>query len=488
MTGGPATTGPILELADVSVTFLARQGFLGSRSVTILRGVSLALTAGETLAVVGESGSGKTTLGRASLRLVPLTAGRLMFRGQDITDLPEGRLRPFRRDAQAIFQDPYSTLSPYMRVLDLVAEPLVVQGVGSSRDRRDRVLEALDQVRLRPAADLLERYPHTLSGGQRQRVNIARSMILEPAYVVADEPVSMIDASSRAEYLGLLRTFQEQRGVTYLYITHDLASARRFADRIAVMYLGRIVELADARELIDHPLHPYAQALLAAVPEPDPANRRRLRAVVTGEPPSVMAAPAGCSFHPRCPHMIPGTCDTIDPPLIQLGPRHQVACHLYPTPAEAMPTRELQAIPPPAAVEISALRAAGPCVDADRQQQDEPERDLLVERVEPEQVEAIADEGDEQAADHGPPDRALAAQDAGAADHDAGQHREGQEPAARRLGAEHPRGVEDARERRRRAAQREGGDPDASPRARHPGAPPRRCRPSRTRSARRWSG
>jgi peptide/nickel transport system ATP-binding protein len=324
------TGGPILDLAHVKVTFMARQGFLSSVPVTILQDVSVSLARGETLAVVGESGSGKTTLGRASLRLVPLAAGRVTFEGVDITDLPDGRLKAFRRRAQAMFQDPYSSLSPYMRVLDIVAEPLEIHRIGSATERRERVVQALEQVRLRPAADLLERYPHTLSGGQRQRVNIARAMILEPAYVVADEPVSMIDASSRAEILGLLRGFQEARGVSYLYITHDLASARHFADRIAVMYLGRVVELADARELIDRPLHPYSTALMAAVPEPDPANRRRIRPVVTGEPPSVMAAPSGCPFHPRCPEAIPGTCDVVDPPLIQLGARHQVACHLYP--------------------------------------------------------------------------------------------------------------------------------------------------------------
>ncbi len=326
--GTPA--GPILDVANVTVTFLARRGFLGSEAVTILHGVTVSLARGETLAVVGESGSGKTTLGRASLRLVPLTTGRLVFEGTDITDLPDARLKAFRHRAQAIFQDPYSSLSPYMRVLDLVAEPLVVQGIGTAAERRASVVRALDQVRLRPAQDLLERYPHTLSGGQRQRVNIARAMVLEPSYVVADEPVSMIDASSRAEILGLLRGFQEARGVAYLYITHDLASARHFADRIAVMYLGRIVETAPARELIDDPLHPYARALLAAVPEPDPANRRRLRPVVSGEPPGVMAQPSGCPFHPRCPQAMPGICDTVEPQLIQLGARHQVACHLYP--------------------------------------------------------------------------------------------------------------------------------------------------------------
>ncbi len=348
---------PLLDLSHVKVTFLARQGFLGSVPVTILQDVSVSLARGETLAVVGESGSGKTTLGRASLRLVRPAAGRVTFEGIDVTMLPDRQLKHFRRRAQAVFQDPYSSLSPYMRVEDIVAEPLVIHGIGSSADRRDRVVQALELVRLRPAADLLARYPHTLSGGQRQRVNIARAMILDPAYVVADEPVSMIDASSRAELLGLLHDFQVARGVSYLFITHDLASARHFADRVAVMYLGRIVELADARELIDHPMHPYARALLDAVPEPDPANRHRIRPVVSGEPPSVMAAPTGCPFHPRCPVAIPGTCDVVDPPLIQLAPRHDVACHRYPA---AGPSDALASTGTSGAVVLGdALRADG---------------------------------------------------------------------------------------------------------------------------------
>jgi oligopeptide/dipeptide ABC transporter ATP-binding protein len=340
--------GPVIGLDGVEVTVQARRGLLGSTAVAILRGVSLSIGSAETLAVVGESGSGKTTLGRATLRLAPISAGRLTFEGQDITGLPEGGLRAFRRRAQAVFQDPYASLSPYMRVRDLVAEPLVVQGVGDAAERRERIVRALEQVRIRPAADWLDRYPHTLSGGQRQRVSIARAMVLEPDYVVADEPVSMVDASSRAEILGLLRSFQESRGVSYLYITHDLASARHVAARIAVMYLGRIVELGDARETIERPLHPYTRALLAAVPDPDPANRHRLRPVVAGEPPSVMSPPTGCAFHPRCPASMAGTCDVIDPPLIQLGPGREVACHLYPA-SGAMAPRPPKPPPDPLA-------------------------------------------------------------------------------------------------------------------------------------------
>ncbi|MEZ4598109.1 MAG: ABC transporter ATP-binding protein [Chloroflexota bacterium] len=334
-----------IELAGVKVTVQARRGLMGSVAVVILRGVSLSIARGETLAVVGESGSGKTTLGRATLRLAPIAAGRVIFEGEDITRLSEGRLRAFRRRAQAVFQDPYGSLSPYMRVRDLVAEPLVVQGVGDAAERRERIVAALESVRIRPALDWLDRYPHTLSGGQRQRVSIARAMVLEPDYVVADEPVSMVDASSRAEILGLLQSFQETRGVSYLYITHDLASARHVAARIAVMYLGGVVELGSARDVIERPLHHYTVELLAAVPDPDPANRHRLRPVVAGEPPSVASPPAGCAFHPRCPAFMRGICDVIDP-LVEVAPGRQVACHLHPAPGGAATAVSPQASAP----------------------------------------------------------------------------------------------------------------------------------------------
>ena len=218
-----------------------------------------------------------------------------------------------------------------MRVGELVSEPLVIHGPSDRDEREAAVLEALEQVKLRPAAEFAEKYPHTLSGGQRQRVSIARAMVLQPDYLVADEPVSMIDASSRAEILYLLAELQEQRDLTFLYITHDLASARHFADRIAVMYAGRVVELASAGSLIEDAKHPYTKALLAAVPEPDPANRLRQRPVVGGEPPDAGDLPAGCAFAPRCPVAIAGTCEQVVPQLVQLEGGHEVACHLYPT-------------------------------------------------------------------------------------------------------------------------------------------------------------
>lgn len=331
---------PVLAIEELSVTFYVRQSLFSTRPVHAVREVDLVLTLGETVAVVGESGSGKTTLGRATLHLAPISAGRVVFEGTDVAELEGRDLMAFRQRAQVIFQDPFSSLSPYMRVGDLVAEPLAIHGPKSRDEQHQRVLASLEQVKLSPAAEFAEKYPHTLSGGQRQRVSIARAMVLEPDYLVADEPVSMIDASSRAEILYLLAELRAQGELTFLYITHDLASARHFADRIAVMYAGRIVELAPSAQLVEDPKHPYTRALLAAVPEPDPANRLRQRPVVGGEPPDAGDLPAGCAFAPRCPLAIAGTCEQIVPPLIELDSGHEVACHLYPADAAspAFPT------------------------------------------------------------------------------------------------------------------------------------------------------
>jgi len=323
----------LVQLENVSVDFHVRRGFFSTTAVRAVRDVSLSLERGEHAAVVGESGSGKTTLGRATLRLIAAAAGRVLFDGADIATLTGKELLAFRRRAQVVFQDPYSSLSPYMRVMDLVAEPLVVHGSVPKSEREGRVLAALEAVRLSPASELVSRYPHTLSGGQRQRVSIARAMILEPDFLVADEPVSMIDASSRAEILALLRDLQTSRGLTMLSITHDLASARHAADRIAVMYAGRVVEVAAARSLVEEPRHPYTRALLAAVPEPDAANRLRPRPVVGGEPPSPSDLPSGCAFRTRCPVVITGLCEVTDPPLVARAGGGSVACHLEPAAA-----------------------------------------------------------------------------------------------------------------------------------------------------------
>ena len=330
--GGPAsgvvssdhsTSAPLVALDAVSVVFQTRAGLFRAGEVRAVDEVSFIIAQGETLALVGESGSGKTTVGRVSLLLQRPTAGRVIFAGRNLTPLSDKELAWFRRRAQIIFQDPFSTLNPYMRVGELVEEPLVIDRLPVT-ERRRRVAGALTAVELVPPGRWAAKYPSTLSGGQRQRVGIARALVRDPDYVVADEPVSMIDASSRIEILDLLRTAQERRGVAFLYITHDLASARHFADRIAVMQRGAIVESGSAGTVIDRPLHPYTQALLAAVPEPDPANRFRRRAVdrllsVAGEVvlPTCSHAPARLGERPL---LLPAAAD----------PDHFVACHVPP--------------------------------------------------------------------------------------------------------------------------------------------------------------
>ena len=321
---------PLVEMKGVSFYYWVRRGFLGNAPVKALELVVLNLYRGESVAVVGESGSGKSTLARALLRLGTPVQGRIKFDNQDVTVKTEADLRYFRQRVQAVFQDPYASLSPYQQVYNLVEEPLVVQGVKSVKERQRRVKTALEKVKLEPTSEFAKLYPHVLSGGQRQRVSIARGMVLEPQLLVADEPVSMIDASSRAEILYLLRELQEDSDLTLLTITHDLASARYFADRIVVLYLGRVVEIGPASRVIDSPLPPYTRGLLAAVPEPDPANRHKMRSVIDGEPANALTVPSGCPFHARCPEAIPGICDVTFPTKSNHGEGHDVACHLYP--------------------------------------------------------------------------------------------------------------------------------------------------------------
>jgi peptide/nickel transport system ATP-binding protein len=316
---------PLMSLRDIEVVFQTRKGLFKSGQVRALNGVSLDIAKGETVAIVGESGSGKTTLGRVSLRLVDATHGSIFYKGREITKIPERDLIWFRQQAQIVFQDPFSSLNPYMRVRDLIEEPLIIDGVSGS-ERWSRIARALEAVELVPVARFAEKYPTMMSGGQRQRVGIARALVRDPEYIVADEPVSMIDASSRIEILDLLRGLQENRGVSFLYITHDIASARHFAGRIAVMYLGTIVELAASSDVIDDPLHPYTRALIEAIPEPDPQNRFRRRAVVPGEPPAAGSHPVGCPFYSRCPIHIEGTCDQKRPLLEERKRGHFVAC------------------------------------------------------------------------------------------------------------------------------------------------------------------
>jgi oligopeptide/dipeptide ABC transporter ATP-binding protein len=289
--------------------------------------VSLSIRAGETLGLVGESGCGKSTLGRTVLRLLDPTGGKVVFEGKDITALPQRELRPVRRHMQMIFQDPYASLNPRMSVGETLAEPLEIHGLARTRaERAERVAELLAKVGLRP--DAARRYPHEFSGGQRQRVGIARALAVQPRFIVADEPISALDVSIQAQIVNLLVDLQKAERLTYLFISHDLKIVRHISDRVAVMYLGKVVELAAAAALYQEPLHPYTTALLSAVPVPDPA-RQRTRIILEGDVPSPMRPPPGCPFHPRCPVKDkPRACFEEPPPLREVRPGHWAACHV----------------------------------------------------------------------------------------------------------------------------------------------------------------
>jgi peptide/nickel transport system ATP-binding protein len=309
--------------------------------VRAVDGIDLDLRRGEVLALVGESGSGKTTTGRVIVKLTRQTAGRVTLDGEDVSDVwSVGELRGYRRRIQAIFQDPYETLNPKQTIFDFVAEPLEVNHIGSRTDRAAKVLATLEAVGLRPAADFAFRYPHELSGGQRQRVVIAGALVMDPEVIVADEPVSMLDVSIRTELLHLMLDLRRERGLTYLFITHDLALAWVIADRIAVMYLGRIMEIGPAEVVIRSPRNPYTAALVSISPSPEPptAGERARRTILKGETPDAAHIPSGCRFHPRCP-MAFERCTTESPPLFDLGDGHQAACWLAePAKAEAPAT------------------------------------------------------------------------------------------------------------------------------------------------------
>ncbi len=319
----------LLVINNITMDFQVRRQLFSSQNVRAVDGVSLKLKQNETIGIVGESGSGKTTLGRLALRLLRPTGGNILFQGQDITRVSESGLKAFRRQAQGIFQDPFASIDSFMNIYQILEEPLLIHKIGNRDLRTKMVSQALEEVKLTPVGEFLPKYTHTLSGGQRQRLAIGRALILRPDFILADEPVSMIDASSRAEILFLFKELQERHGISFLYITHDIATAHYFCQRIAVMYLGRIVELGPALALIRKPLHPYTRALIAAVPSPDPSNRFRERLVIPGESPSPINAPAGCRFHPRCPDIIIGKCNVTQPQMMAVGKGHFTACYLY---------------------------------------------------------------------------------------------------------------------------------------------------------------
>ncbi len=321
---------PLLEARKLKRFFPIRKGLL-RRVVGQVRAVdevSFHINQGETLSLVGESGCGKTTTARCILRALKPTAGQVLFRTSsgavvDTARLPKPALKPFRHQMQMIFQDPFSSLNPRMTVFDIIAEPLLASGMTSRDERRQRVEELLERVRLRP--EFMQRFPHAFSGGQRQRIGIARALALNPSLIVADEPVSALDVSVQAQILNLMLDLQDELGLTYLFVAHDLSVVKHISDRVAVMYVGKIVEIAETKQLFNSPKHPYTEALLSAVPKPDP-RRRSERIVLQGEVADPAHPPSGCYFHPRCSHAI-DRCRTERPQLEEIQPGHVVACH-----------------------------------------------------------------------------------------------------------------------------------------------------------------
>jgi len=354
----PITDKTILITIDLKKYFPLKRGlteiFSGVRRyVRAVDGVTLLVNEGEVFCVAGESGCGKTTLGRTILGLEEPTSGYILFkvRKKDVIEvLEEEGIKPvfkdyyvlnevfknkrafkaLRKSMQLVFQDPYGSLNPRMTIRNILAEPLVVHGLGTPQERDERVRKILEDVKLIPPEDFIDRYPHQLSGGQRQRIVIARALMLNPEFIVADEPVSMLDVSIRAEILSLLMELKQRYNLTYVFITHDLAVARYICDKIAVMYLGKVVEVGPTDEIIENPVHPYTKALRAAILEPDPKNRFRMREVpIKGEVPSAINIPSGCRFHPRCVEFIGDICQREEPSLIEVKPGHYVACWRY---------------------------------------------------------------------------------------------------------------------------------------------------------------
>ncbi len=328
---------PILKVENLKKYFPLKRGLMASlrgepqRFVHAVDGISFEVGKQKVFALVGESGCGKSTTGRLIVKLLEPTDGKIYLEGEDVTNITtREEILTYRRKVQMIFQDPFASLNPRFRIFDVLEEPLLIHGIGETRaEREELIYKALEMVKVTPPEDYVGRFPHMLSGGQRQRVAIARALILNPTFIVADEPVSMLDVSIRAEVLELMKELKEKMGVTYLYITHDMSTARYFADWMAVMYLGRIVEIGPAERVIDNPLHPYTRALLAAVPEPKPERRNIIKELpIRGEVPSAVNIPPGCRFHPRCIYAQKGLCDVEQPRLIEYEHNHWAECHL----------------------------------------------------------------------------------------------------------------------------------------------------------------
>lgn len=320
----------LLSIRELRVWFeLRRWGFGHAGSVRAVDGVSFDVSHGEAIAVVGESGCGKSSLMKTILGLHKPTGGGILFNGQDISRFTPAEMRWYRAQIGYVQQDPFGALPPFMTIQRILEEPLIVGGLRDKAEREMRIRKTMEEVKLAPVDDFLPKFPHMLSGGQQQRVVIARAMIREPKLLVADEPVSMLDASVRVEILKLLRGLQERHNLSVIYITHDLSTVSYFSERIFVMYAGKLVEKSKVRSLLDAPAHPYTRALLTGTSEPDAANALTFKEIPPGEPPSLVNPPAGCRFHPRCNRILAGECDVTEPPEFELDPGHQTACWLY---------------------------------------------------------------------------------------------------------------------------------------------------------------
>jgi len=322
-----ATNDVLVDVQDLVMWFPVTAGVMRKRvaDVKAVDGISFTIRKGETLGLVGESGCGKTTTGRCILQLYDATGGKVFFEGKDLTKIKGEEMRGMRRNMQLIFQDPYASLNPRMTAGDIIGEPMVVHNLVKGSEYKEQVTECLKMVELEPYMTV--RYPHEFSGGQRQRIGIARALAARPSFIVADEPVSALDVSIQAQIITLLMRLREELHLTYLFIAHDLSVVRHISDRVAVMYLGKIMEITSSDELYDNPLHPYTQALLSAVPIPDPVvDRQRKRILLTGDVPSPVNPPSGCHFHPRC-QMVIDDCKQYEPELKEAGGGHLVACH-----------------------------------------------------------------------------------------------------------------------------------------------------------------